>query len=135
LGKKQGAIKDQIERLEMGLGIMQQTTEKVDGLKQLLEVKMVDVELEKAKTNDLIEIVGKESLDAQKEADLASIQAEETDKVANAAKLEKASADAELAEAIPAMERATEAVNCLEIKMIQELKALGSPPEDCVKIA
>lgn len=93
---------------------------------------MVDVEHEKAKTNELIEIVGKESLDAQKEADAASIQAEETDKVANAAKEEKASADAELAEAIPAMERATDAVNCLEIKMIQELKALGSPPEDCV---
>lgn len=93
---------------------------------------MVDVEHEKAKTNELIEIVGKESLDAQKEADAAAIQAEETDKVANAAKEEKAAADAELAEAIPAMERATEAVNCLEIKMIQELKALGSPPEDCV---
>lgn len=135
LGKKQGAIKDQIERLEMGLGIMKQTTEKVDGLKQLLEVKMVDVEHEKAKTNELIEIVGKESLDAQKEADAAAIQAEETDKIANAAKEEKAQADAELAEAIPAMERATEAVNCLEIKMIQELKALGSPPEDCVVIA
>ena len=33
------------------------------------------------------------------------------------------------------MEAATEAVNCLEPKQIQELKALGSPPEDCVKIA
>ena len=33
------------------------------------------------------------------------------------------------------MEAATEAVNCLDIKMIQELKALGSPPEDCVGIA
>ena len=86
LDKKQGAIKDQIERLEMGLGIMQQTTEKVDGLKQLLEVKMVDVENEKKNTNELIEVVGKESLDAQKEADAAAIQAEETDKVANAAK-------------------------------------------------
>jgi len=43
---------------------MQQTTEKVDGLQKLLEVKMVDVENEKAKTNELIEIVGRESLDA-----------------------------------------------------------------------
>lgn len=114
---------------------MKQTTEQVDGLKQLLEVKMKDVEIEKAKTNELIEIVGRESLDAQKEADAAAIQAEETDKIANQAKAEKASADAELAEAIPAMEAATAAVNCLDIKMIQELKALGSPPEDCVQIA
>lgn len=96
---------------------------------------MVDVENEKAKTNELIEVVGRESLDAEKEADAAAIQAEETDKIANEAKAEKAAADAELAEAIPAMEAATEAVNCLDLKMIQELKALGSPPEDCVTIA
>jgi dynein heavy chain len=68
LGKKQGKIKDQISRLEFGLGIMQQTTEKVDGLKKLLDDKMIVVEQEKEKTNKLIEIVGKESLDAEKEA-------------------------------------------------------------------
>jgi len=33
------------------------------------------------------------------------------------------------------MERATEAVNCLEVKSITELKALGSPPEACVVVA
>jgi hypothetical protein len=47
----------------------------------------------------------------------------------------KAAADIELGEAIPAMERATDAVNCLEVKAIQELKALGSPPEACVVVA
>lgn len=34
---------------------------------------MVDVENEKKKTNELIEIVGKESLDAEKEAAAAEI--------------------------------------------------------------
>jgi hypothetical protein len=79
---------------------------------------MVDVHREKETTNKLIEIVGKESLDAQKEADAAAIQAEETDKIANEAKATKAKADAELADAIPAMEAATAAVNCLEPKQI-----------------
>jgi dynein heavy chain len=79
---------------------------------------MVDVENEKKKTNELIEIVGKESLDAEKEAAAAEIQAEETDRIANEAKAEKKAADDELAEAIPAMEAATEAVNCLEPKAI-----------------
>lgn len=111
---------------------MQQTTEKVDGLQKLLEIKMVDVKNEKEKTNELIEIVGKESLDAEKEAEAAAVQADETDKIAAGARAEKAAADAELAEAIPAMEAATDAVNCLDLKMIQELKSLGSPPEDCV---
>jgi dynein heavy chain len=79
---------------------------------------MVDVENEKKKTNELIEIVGKESLDAEKEAAAAEIQAEETDRIANEAKAEKKAADDELAEAIPAMEAATDAVNCLEPKAI-----------------
>jgi dynein heavy chain len=32
------------------------------------------------------------------------------------------------------MERATEAVNCLEVKSIQELKALANPPAACVDV-
>jgi len=73
LGQKRGKITDQIQRLETGLSTMKSTTDQVDALKQLLVVKMVDVEVEKEKTDKLIEIVGKESLDAQKEADAAAI--------------------------------------------------------------
>lgn len=96
---------------------------------------MVDVGVEKEKTDQLIEIVGRESLDAEKEAEAAAEQEEETIALTEAAKKEKASADEELAEAIPAMEKATDAVNCLEVKAIQELKALGSPPVQCVDVA
>jgi hypothetical protein len=39
-----------------------------------MEVKMVDVGHEKEKTNQLIEVVGRESLIAEKEADAAAIQ-------------------------------------------------------------
>lgn len=52
---------------------MKSTTEQVEGLQKLLEIKMVDVEKEKEKTNELIEIVGKESLDAEKEQEIARI--------------------------------------------------------------
>lgn len=135
LGKKIGGITDQIERLEFGLGIMQQTTEKVDGLSKLLEIKMKDVEIEKEKTDKLIEVVTKESGLAEKEAEAAAIQATETEVIANAAKKKKADADAELSEAIPAMEAATKAVDCLTKEAVQELKNLGSPPAACVEVA
>jgi len=135
LGRKQGKITDQINRLEIGLQTMWSTTEQVNGLQQLLEVKMVDVGVEKEKTDQLIEIVGRESLDAEKEAGAAAEQEKETIALTDAAKAEKAGCDEELAEAVPAMERATEAVNCLEVKAIQELKALGSPPAQCVEVA
>jgi hypothetical protein len=67
---------------------------------------MVDVGIEKENTGVLIEVVGKESLDAQVEADAAAITEAETKEAEDAAKLEKATAQAELAEAVPAMERA-----------------------------
>ena len=44
---------------------------------------MVDVEKEKEKTDELIEIVGKESLEAEKEQEIARVQEEETTKLAN----------------------------------------------------
>lgn len=79
---------------------------------------MVDVAVEKEKTGQLIDIVTRESADAQKEADIAAIQAAETEELTNQAKEQKRLADIELAEAIPAMERAVEAVKCLEVKAI-----------------
>lgn len=52
---------------------MQAVTEKVDDLKKLLEIKMVDVGIEKEKTDELIEIVGKETEIAEKESELAAV--------------------------------------------------------------
>jgi hypothetical protein len=65
---------------------MNSTTEKVEGIQKLMEVKMIDVGIEKEKTNELIEVVGKESLIAEKEADAAAIQQEETEAMTAAAK-------------------------------------------------
>ena len=135
LDKKRDKITDQIDRLEIGLGIMKATIEQVEGLQKLLDVKMVDVEDEKKKTGELIEIVNKESADAQKEQDAANIQAAETNKLAGEAEAEKAKANKELEEAIPAMKRAEEAVACLDKKSIQELKSLASPPPACLDVA
>ena len=62
---------------------MTQTTSKVDDLQKLLEVKMVEVEFEKEATGKLIAQVEIESDDASKEQDIANIQAEETNAIAN----------------------------------------------------
>lgn len=132
LTEKTAKIDDQIERLSNGLNIMNQTTEKVDQLSKLLEVKMVEVEIEKEATGKLIAVVEAESADAQKEQDLANVQAEATNEVATAAQATKAEATKELEAAIPAMKAAEEAVACLDVKSIQELKALANPPADCV---
>jgi len=56
--------------------------------------------------------------DAARESEIAAVQEANTIEATENAKKEKAGADAELAEAIPAMERATEAVNCLKVEAI-----------------
>lgn len=132
LGDKTNKINNQIERLSNGLNIMNSTTEKVAQLQKLLEVKMVEVDIEKAATGKLIAQVEIESADAQKEQDIANIQAASTNEVANQAQATKAQANKELEAAIPAMQAAADAVACLEVKAIQELKALANPPPDCV---
>lgn len=135
LGKKRGKITDQINRLEIGLQIMKSTVEQVEGLQQLLEIKMVDVGIEKEKTNELIEFVGKESVDAEIEANAASIQAKETEDITTSANATKQEADKSLEAAIPKMLAAEAAVNCLKKDAIQILKNLGTPPDRCVDVA
>ena len=126
LGAKRDKVQDQINRLEQGLAIMDNTNARVALLKQELDVKMADVEVEKEKTNVLIEEVGRESNIAEGEEKVAKEQEDATNLVANEAKAAKAAADKELAAAIPAMEQAKEAVNCLTPKAIQEFKSYQS---------
>ena len=64
LEDKTSKISDIIERLANGLNIMNSTTEKVAQLQKLLEVKMVEVEIEKTATGNLIAEVEIQSADA-----------------------------------------------------------------------
>ena len=97
---------------------MDNTNARVNLLKKELDVKMEEVEVEKAKTDELIAVVTKESAIAGEEEATAKIKEDEVNIVANNAKEKKAAADNELAAAIPAMEAAAEAVNCLTPKAI-----------------
>lgn len=95
---------------------------------------MVKVEDEKAKTDVLIAEVEVENAGAEKEEEVAKIQEDETSKMQEAANATKGAANKELEEAIPAMDAAKEAVACLEVKAIQELKAFTKPADDVVLV-
>jgi dynein heavy chain, axonemal len=127
-------IADNINRLETGLSTMKSTTEQVEGLKEKLEIKMVDVKQQEEETNKLIEKVGHESLIAEEEQKKANIEEEKTTALANEAKRVKGEADEKLEEAIPAMKAAEEAVDCLSKQSIQELKSLPKPPKECESV-
>lgn len=85
LGQKQGSIVEDIARLERGLNTMKETTDKVDILKDKLVLTMENVKVEEQKTDELITIVNAEAASAEKEADIAQKQEEETNIIANEA--------------------------------------------------
>lgn len=128
LKSKQGSITDQIERLEKGLDTMDATTKQVDILKEKLVLTMQEVEVEKTKTDELIEIVTREAGLAAIEEDKAKVQAAEVKVIKDGADEQSAKAEAELAAAVPAMEAAKEAVNCLAPAMLSEYGGLQNPP-------
>ena len=134
LKQKRESVESNIERLEKGLAIMAQVKEKVEGLQQDLSVKMVEVEQKKNATGVLINQVTVASEKAAAEKAIADGEAEKTNALAQEAAAIKAQADAELAEALPAMQAAKDAVNCLTKPAIQELKSLGKPPAECTEV-
>jgi dynein heavy chain len=72
LGKKQGNLDVLINRLENGLGIMINTLQQVDELKKFLDAKMINVAYEKKKTQELIEVVERETEIANEEEEKAT---------------------------------------------------------------
>jgi len=134
LGERQSFVSSNCERLERGLAIMEQVQSKVEGLKEDLKITMVQVEEKKAATAILIDKVSKAFAIASDEKEKANIEEEKTNALAaSAAKLQE-EADGELKEALPAMEAAGEAVNCLDKNSIGELKGFGKPPAECIDV-
>ena len=131
LGEKQGAIVDDIARLERGLATMRDTTDKVDILKEKLVLTMENVKVEEKNTDELIAVVNKEADEAAVEQSAAEKQEEETNVIANAAQAQMDDANRQLEAAVPAMKAAEEAVDCLSVKAIVEFSAFTQPPAGC----
>eukprot|EP00397_Hematodinium_sp_SG-2012_P000941 GEMP01000942.1.p1 GENE.GEMP01000942.1~~GEMP01000942.1.p1 ORF type:complete len:1804 (-),score=375.45 GEMP01000942.1:270-5681(-) len=134
LQHKQAGLTLNVERLEKGLTIIEQVPEKVDGLKEDLQITVIQVEEKKTATSILIDQVTVAGEKAAVEKEAANEEATKTNALADEATAIKAQADGELGEAMPAMETAKVAVNCFSKAAIQELKSLGKPPVECVDI-
>ena len=128
LNEKQGAIIESIQRLERGLSTMEETTNKVDILKDKLVLTMENVQIEEKNTDELIVIVNQEAEAAAKEQAIAQEQEDATNIIANAAQAKMDEANRQLQAAIPAMEAAEAAVDCLSVKAIVEFKSFTAPP-------
>lgn len=65
LDDKRGSIQRQIKRYDLGLQILAETKNKVEGLQEQLKIKMVEVKKQREETDVLIEEVSTESAIAE----------------------------------------------------------------------
>jgi dynein heavy chain len=107
---------------------MDETNEVVAELQVELDetMKVVDEEIEA--TGKIIAVVDQQSAEAKVEQDIAQVQEEETNVLADAAKEKMAACDVELAAAIPLIKEAEAAVDCLNLNMINEFKSFSNLP-------
>eukprot|EP00927_Polykrikos_kofoidii_P045594 TRINITY_DN39630_c0_g1_i1.p1 TRINITY_DN39630_c0_g1~~TRINITY_DN39630_c0_g1_i1.p1 ORF type:complete len:2263 (+),score=448.81 TRINITY_DN39630_c0_g1_i1:88-6789(+) len=128
VGKKVDALEDQKDRLTNGLEKLKKTQEDVAGLEEDLKEKAVVV-AEKAQAADAFaEQVGKEQAAVQTESEKAAVEAQISNKIAADVNIQKASCESDLAAAIPLVAQAESALDVLDRKDFQELKALANPP-------
>ena len=89
---------------------------------------MIDVGKKKAETNILIAKVGEESAVAEIEKAGADEEEDKTNIAAKEAGQLKETAEKALSQAIPALEKAKNAIDCMKKGHIVEMKSLGTPP-------
>lgn len=108
-----------IARLQKGLTTLKETTAEVEGLREDLKEKMAVADEKKAAADALVEQVLKASAIADEEAVIANTEKDKANQLSEEAAAIQQKADEELSEAMPAMERAREAVKCLTKPAIQ----------------
>merc|ERR1711968_175944 len=95
---------------------------------------MARVEEKKAGTDILLEQMGKQRGEAEKQGKVAAIEKEKCSKLAAEAERIEQKAENELKEAKPAMDAAKNAVDCLSKASLIELKSFAKPPAGVDKV-
>lgn len=128
LADKRHELNGQVRRLDVGLSTLQKTADQVAGLQEELKSTMVRVEERRAATEELLEEMGRQRGEAEKQQEAASVEKEKASKAAEEASRIEGEAESELADAKPMMEAARDAVNCLDKASLTELKGFTKPP-------
>jgi dynein heavy chain len=118
LAQKREEIQDNKEKYEKGVLKLQETGEQVAELEENLKVTSVVVEEKKKNAAEQAAVVGAEKEKVDAEAQIANVESEKCKKIADDVGILLADVQADLAAAIPALEKAEEALNGLTVKMI-----------------
>ena len=128
LESQRGKLFASIDRLSNGLDKLEKTQKDVAILEEEIKVKSVEVEAAKTNADEIAERVGGEKTKVEGAAAAANEEAAKCNIIAASVGKMQVDCERDLAAAIPAVEKAEAALNNIDRKGLQELKALGKPP-------
>jgi dynein heavy chain len=134
LGGKVDALEDKKERLTNGLEKLEVTKEQVAALEEVLTEKAEVVKVKVAEAEIKAEEVGAEKAKVEHETEKANVVAEEAGEISKKVNIQKASCEKDLAAALPLVAQAEAALDVLNVKDFQELKAMAKPPAGIDKL-
>ena len=130
LGDKRREIAALRDRYSNGYDCLVDTEGKVNTMQRELEDLQPVLQEENAKAGEQLVVVAREAEAANKIAEAIAVEEAAAQKIADSANAIKTDCEAQLAEALPALKAAQEAVKCISKGDIAELKNLAKPPED-----
>jgi len=128
VGEKIDKLEDQKDRLSNGLEKLRRTEEDVAVLEEELKIKAVVVAEAAGAADKFATEVGIEKAKVKDESDKAQVEAAACKKIQEEVGIQQASCEEELGKAAPLVAQAEAALDVLDKKDFQELKALAKPP-------
>ncbi|KAI9331944.1 dynein heavy chain and region D6 of dynein motor-domain-containing protein [Obelidium mucronatum] len=116
------------QRYEVGLEQLASAASQVGSMQVELHALQPQLIVTQKETDQIMEVIARESVDVEKKRALVKVDEAVANKKAGEAKAIKDECEADLAEAIPALESALEALDTLKPQDITVVKSMKSPP-------
>jgi dynein heavy chain len=129
LETKRGESAAAIERLSNGLRKLRETAAAVAVIEEELKVKLVAAEEKRTVSEGIAAEVSANKAIVEAETAKANVLADECSAIATKATAIREDAERDLEAAIPAVQRAMEALNTLDKKDLGECRTMGTPPK------
>lgn len=134
LSRKNEQLESERAIYELGLVKLEETEQKVAELQEDLKVISVDVEKKKNEADKVAEIVGREKSKVEEQSNMAKIEEEKCINIKKEVEIQKTSCEEDVKKLTPLVENAKEKLDSLDVKEIQILKAMSSPPSGVEKV-
>ncbi|KAJ3238670.1 Dynein heavy chain 3, axonemal [Chytriomyces hyalinus] len=128
LDSKRTEINALKQRYEVGLSQLASAASQVGTMQIELHALQPQLIVTQKETDEIMKVIERESIDVEKKRALVKVDEAVANKKAGEAKAIKDECEADLAEAIPALESALEALDTLKPQDITVVKSMKSPP-------